>query len=54
MGIAPSDPRNAGLQTMLNNHFLAAKQVTGITTTSAMQSTFTAACMSPSAVSIGL
>jgi hypothetical protein len=54
MGIPPSDPRNAGLQLLLSNHFTAAKQVSGISATSALQSTFTAACMSPSAVSIGL
>jgi hypothetical protein len=54
IGIPASDPRNAGLQQLLNAHFTAAKQVSGVSATSALQSTFTAACMSPSAVSIGL
>jgi hypothetical protein len=54
MGVPASDPRNAGLQQLLTSHLTAAKQVTGISATAALQSTFMAACMSPSTVSIGM
>ncbi len=53
-GLAPSDPRTAPLQQALLGHFNAAKAASGSTATAALQSTFTAACMAPSAVGIGM
>jgi hypothetical protein len=51
-GLPPSDPRAAPLTAVLQAHFASAKQAS--TATAALQSTFTVACMSPSAVSIGM
>ncbi len=53
-GLAPSDPRTASLQQMLQSHFTSAKQVSGMTATSALRSTFIVACMAPPAVSMGM
>jgi hypothetical protein len=53
-GLAPSDPRTAPLEQALLGHFNAAKAATGSTATAALQSTFVAACMAPSAVAIGM
>jgi hypothetical protein len=54
MGIVPSDPRAAQLTTALKGHFDDSKAQSGMTATSALQSVFMVACMSPSAVSIGM
>ncbi len=54
MGLTASDPRAATASTVLHAHFDAAKQQGGLTVTDALQSTFTLACMSPSAVSMGM
>jgi hypothetical protein len=53
MGLVPSDPRAAPAAAELTSHFGAAK-ATGATASAALQSTFVAACISPSAISIGL
>lgn len=54
MGLVPSDPRYGQAQTLLTDHFNQAKGQSGITPTAALQSTFVAACLAPSAVSIGM
>lgn len=54
MGLVPSDPRYAQAQQILTGHFDQAKSQSGITPTAALQSTFVAACLAPSAVSIGM
>ncbi len=61
MGIVPSDPRYAQALSILQAHYAAALAATDpvtdasdFTTTAALQSTFTAACLAPSAVTIGL
>ncbi len=53
MALTPSDPRSAPAQTLLKSHFTAAVQ-SGQSATAALQSTFMAACLAPSAVSIGM
>jgi hypothetical protein len=53
-GLPASDPRSSQLNALLTQHFTDAKAVSGATNTSALQSTFMAACMSPSASSIGM
>ncbi len=53
-GLPPSDPRAAGLTTILTDHFNTAKGTTGITVKAALQSTFMAACMAPTASAVGL
>jgi hypothetical protein len=53
MGLAPSDPRASSATSILTSHFTSAVQG-GATATDALRSTFIAACLSPSAVSIGL
>jgi hypothetical protein len=53
MALPPSDPRAAQATSLLTAHFTAATQ-SGATATAALQSTFVAACLAPSAVSIGL
>jgi hypothetical protein len=53
MGLAPSDPRAAPATTILKNHFTDA-MTSGATASDALKSTFVAACLAPSAVSIGL
>jgi hypothetical protein len=53
MALTPSDPRSTQAQTILSSHFTAAVQ-SGATATNALKSTFVAACLSPSAVSIGM
>ncbi|MBV9947684.1 MAG: hypothetical protein JOZ69_12595 [Myxococcales bacterium] len=53
MGITPSDARSGPAQTILMSHFTAAKQ-SGASASDALKSTFVAACLAPSAVSIGL
>ena len=53
MGLTPSDPLAARAASLLEEHYSAAQQ-TGATPTDALRSTFVAACLSPSFVSIGL
>jgi hypothetical protein len=53
MGLVPSDPRSAPATSLLQAHFSGAMQQ-GATATAALQSTFVAACLAPSAVSIGM
>jgi hypothetical protein len=53
MALVPSDPRAAAATTLLQQHFAAAMQQ-GATATAALQSTFVAACLAPSAVAIGM
>jgi hypothetical protein len=53
MALVPSDPRSAAAASLLHAHFTAAMQE-GATATAALQSTFVAACLAPSAVSIGM
>jgi hypothetical protein len=54
MGVPPSDPRSGALLGALQAHFASAKAQSGATATDALQSTFAAACMAPSAVSMGM
>jgi hypothetical protein len=53
-GLPPSDPRATPLAQALLANFDQSKKQNGITPTEALQSTFIAACMAPSAVAIGL
>jgi hypothetical protein len=53
-GLPASDPRAAGLSTILTDHFTAAKATSGTSAKVALQSTFMAACMAPSASAVGL
>jgi hypothetical protein len=55
-GLAPSDPRAGPLASALLAHFAEALQAVdgGAAATTALQSAFVAACVAPSAVSIGL
>ncbi len=53
MALTPSDPRATQAEEILMAHFVAAIR-SGASATSALQSTFTAACLAPSSVSIGL
>jgi hypothetical protein len=54
MGLTSPDPRAAQAKTLLQQHFQSAKAQAGVTPTQALQSTFIAACIAPSAVSIGM
>lgn len=60
MGLVPSDPRHDQAESLLTAHYNAALTEIDPTTnkafspTSALQSTFVAACIAPSAVTIGL
>jgi hypothetical protein len=53
MALLPSDPRSAEAASLLKAHFTAATQQ-GASATDALRSTFITACLSPSAVSVGL
>ena len=53
MGLVPSDPRAAPATSLPQAHFSGAMQQ-GATATAALQSTFIAACLAPSAISIGM
>jgi hypothetical protein len=53
MALVASDPRAAAATSLLQAHFAAATQQ-GASATAALQSTFVAACLAPSAVSIGM
>jgi len=52
MGLPPSDPRASGLEQILTNDFTTNKATAGAT--AALQSTFVVACLSPSALGIGM
>jgi len=55
MGLAPSDARNAEAVSALEAHFAAAQQPPyNASPTTALQSTFVTACLSPSFVGIGM
>jgi len=50
---SPSDPRAADMTAILTEHLTQARQA-GVNANEAMRSTFTLACESPLAVSLGL
>lgn len=54
MGLTSEDPRAAQATTLLTQHYQSALQQQGSSPTAALQSTFVAACLSPSFVSIGM
>jgi hypothetical protein len=54
MALAPSDARSATARSLLTSHFNSALARPGTTPTDALRSTFVAACMAPSAMSVGL
>ena len=54
MGLVPSDPRAGPATELLKAHFSTAMQQQGASASNALKSTFVAACLAPSAVSIGL
>jgi hypothetical protein len=54
MGLTSSDPRHAQAQSILTSHYQSALEQSGTTPTAALQSTFVAACLAPTAVSIGM
>jgi hypothetical protein len=54
MGLVPSDPRYGSALAILTSHDQAALAVPGTTPTEALQSTFIAACLAPSAISMGM
>jgi hypothetical protein len=53
MALPPTDPLHAGAVQILTQHFNDAK-TSGATATSAMRSTFSAACQSPSSLGLGI
>ena len=53
MALTPSDARSAPATALLQAHFTQATQ-SGATATNALRSTFVAACLAPSSVSIGM
>jgi hypothetical protein len=53
MGLPPTDPNHVAAVGILTDHFNAAK-ASGATATSAMRSTFAAACQSPSSLGLGI
>jgi hypothetical protein len=54
MGYPPSDPSHAPAAQILGDHYAAALATSGTTATSALRSTFSAACQSPTSVGVGL
>jgi hypothetical protein len=54
MGLTTPDPRTAPATALLEQHYQSALQQKGITPTQALQSTFIAACLAPTSVSIGM
>ena len=54
MALAPSDVRHGPAIDVLKDHFTSALEEDGISPTDALRSTFVAACLAPSAVSMGL
>jgi hypothetical protein len=53
MALTPGDPRSSQAEMLLESHFAAAMK-SGATATDALRSTFVAACLAPSSVTIGL
>jgi hypothetical protein len=53
MGLPATDPKHASAVSILKSHNAAALQK-GATATNALRSTFTAACLSPSSLGIGI
>ena len=53
MALAPSDPRASAALDLLKAHFTQAK-AQGVTASDALKSTFVAACLAPSSISMGL
>jgi hypothetical protein len=53
MALGPADPRSAKAVTVLRAHFDAAT-ASGASSSDALKSTFVAACLAPSATSIGM
>jgi hypothetical protein len=53
MALPPSDPRAAGALSILSAHYASALQ-SGASASDSLKSTFVAACLAPSSVSIGL
>jgi hypothetical protein len=54
LALTPSDPRAAAARSLLEAHFRAALDQSGISATDALRSTFVISCLSPGMVSIGL
>jgi hypothetical protein len=54
MGLTTDDPRATQATALLTQHYQTALQQPGASATDALQSTFIAACLSPSFVSIGM
>jgi hypothetical protein len=54
MGLTTPDPRTVPATALLNQHYQSALQQQGTTPTQALQSTFIAACLAPTFVSIGM
>jgi hypothetical protein len=54
MGVPPTDPNHAGAAAALNEHFIAAMGSGAATAVNALRSTFSAACQSPSVLSLGI
>jgi hypothetical protein len=53
MALTPSDPRSSAAVDLLRAHFTQAK-AQGATASDALKSTFVAACLAPSSISMGL
>jgi hypothetical protein len=54
MGLTTPDPRTMPATALLQQHYQSALQQPGITPTEALESTFVAACLAPTFVSIGM
>ncbi len=54
MAITPSDERSMPAQAALQAHYTAALAMSGTSATTALQSTFVTACLSPSSLGIGM
>jgi hypothetical protein len=54
LAITPSDARSAPAAALLQAHFSSAMAIKGTSTTSALRSTFTTACLAPSFAGIGM
>jgi hypothetical protein len=53
MALVPSDPRSTAGASILQSHYAAAMK-SGATASNALRSTFVAACMAPTSITIGL
>ena len=54
MGLTTPDPRTVPASALLTQHYQSALAQKGTTATQALESTFVAACMAPTFVSIGM